>query len=581
MPGLLGIIANHDRLNDLEIEYLSLSTLDCKKKAYTHLRFERFTNPKFLNDKVFEEDDEVLIGIEGIIFNYADLRSKFSTDNNFALIKKMYKQDEASFFNDFRGEFSGFVYDKKQNIIQVFTNHTSSKNIFYYFDKDLFVFASEVKVITQILNKLGKSNNLSYAGAYSLLTYGFMLHDFTLVEDVKKLLHGHSIKIQLSHEPDDKISFSHKIEPYFRFTNEVETKDSKSEIIEKIDAKFKQSITREYQKDLEYNYRHIATLSGGLDSRMSVMMADKLGFKNITTMTFSETDYWDERIAKQIAHDKGFEFLFMALNHGNFFKDVDSPIISNDGLVFYGGASHHLRMTSLINPDEFGLQHTGMLGDAIFGTYLKNTDQNKVTVGDGAYSQGLISKIEPDFRNIAGCYTNAEIFKLYNRGFNGMFNGYWMAQQFTEFTSAFLDVDLLSYTLSIPAKYKHHEQIYIDWIRAKHRDIGKYKWEQTMTSVNLHPSVYKFVAYSRRVIRALKRRLRLSRLYSMNPIELWYRSNPSLRNHLQNVYDGNIEELSNNKELMQDCIKQYNEGNFAQKMQVLTLLRSIQILNLK
>ena len=353
MPGILGIISNHEKLTEIEIDYLSLAPFDCCKKSFENLRFERFTNPKFLDDKVFEEDDDLLIGIEGIIFNYADLRAKYKSENNFSLVKKMYEESENSFFNDFRGEFSGFVYNKKKNTVHVFTNHTSSKNIYFYYDSDVFIFASEVKIITQALKKLGKNSSLNETGAYFLLTYGFMLHDHTLVKNVKKLLPGHYIKINLAQESDGKISFKHIIDPYFHFTNSEITGESKSEIIEKIDEKFRHAVMQEYKKDVEYGFRHIATLSGGLDSRMGVLMADKLGFNDITTMTFSESDYYDEKIARKIAREHGFEYLFMSLDHGNYLKDVDSPVICNDGNVFYAGAAHHLRMTSFFNHKDF------------------------------------------------------------------------------------------------------------------------------------------------------------------------------------------------------------------------------------
>ena len=155
-----------------------------------------------------------------------------------------------------------------------------------------------------------------------------------------------------------------------------------------------------------------------------------------------------------------------------------------------------------------------------------------------------------------------------------------MIQQFTEFSSAFLNVDFLEYALSIPTELKYRWRIYLDWIRRKHRDIGKYKWEQTMTSINKWHPYFRALSYSKRVVRALKRRLHLSRLYNMNPFEAWYRSNPSLREFLGSEFRENIGKLDINPEIKDDCITQFKQGNTIQKTQVLTLLRAVDILSL-
>lgn len=44
---------------------------------------------------------------------------------------------------------------------------------------------------------------------------------------------------------------------------------------------------------------------------MNVAYAKKLGFNDITCITFSESDYLDEKIAKKICRDNHFELIFM------------------------------------------------------------------------------------------------------------------------------------------------------------------------------------------------------------------------------------------------------------------------------
>lgn len=63
---------------------------------------------------------------------------------------------------------------------------------------------------------------------------------------------------------------------------------------------FKNAIKRAFEKDLEYGYKHLVALSGGLDSRMTAWVAHTMGYTNMLNYTFSQTDYLDEKVPKQI-----------------------------------------------------------------------------------------------------------------------------------------------------------------------------------------------------------------------------------------------------------------------------------------
>ncbi len=59
----------------------------------------------------------------------------------------------------------------------------------------------------------------------------------------------------------------------------------------------------EFDKDIEYGYKHLVSLSGGLDSRMTTYVANDLGYgDSIVNLTFSKTNYVDEQTAKDIAN---------------------------------------------------------------------------------------------------------------------------------------------------------------------------------------------------------------------------------------------------------------------------------------
>src|SRR5690625_6602860 len=63
------------------------------------------------------------------------------------------------------------------------------------------------------------------------------------------------------------------------------------------------SFTREWQKDKDYGLKNFSLLSGGMDSRINFMLANKLGFDNITTFCYGNPDSEDMKISSQIAKD--------------------------------------------------------------------------------------------------------------------------------------------------------------------------------------------------------------------------------------------------------------------------------------
>lgn len=568
MPGFWAIINNDNNhaVTAGDIKYFSLKELVIDNKSIKNSSVGRFTTPKFFNDKVFFEDEESFILIEGVIYNYKELLKNYTANDYPALLKKMYSQKGDSFFNEFRGEFSGIFFDKTNNTWLIFTNHIASKPVFYYQSEGLLIVASELKVLTQIL----RNNNISYTfdtvGAYFLLTYGFMLEDYTLISEVKKLMPGNSMKFE-----HGKLA----ITEYHTFKNMAETSDSKDEIIENIDDLFCRAIELEYQKDVEYDYKHIATLSGGLDSRMNVMIASQLGYKKNFNFTLSQNNYYDEKIAKEIAADMGNPLVFYSLDGGGYLMNIEQPVRCNDGLVLYSGAAHLLACIKCLDFSEFGLIHTGQIGDGILGSLLSKPKITKPKITSGAYSKKLLGRIKSEVNTIFKKYEREEDFLLYSRGFNGALNGNWVISQFTEAASPFLDTDFIEYCFSIPPRMKYKQKIYIEWILSKRPATAKYMWEKT----KMKPSTARFLPFCIKVYRHLFAKLTGNYRYSsMNPFEHWYSHNEELRNYIADYISNNINILSGYGDLYSDVQDLASNGTFLEKTQAMTLIEAYKLL---
>ena len=566
MPGFLGEISKTNvkkgfgKLNKSNLIHQTIES----QKYY----LERRTIRKFENDKVFSEDDGYIIVTEGVILNSLQLIEKYRARDLKSTVVRMYEQNGDTFFNEFRGSFSGLLYDKIRNKWLIYTNHIGDKQIFYALLGNTVIFGSEMTYLIDYMRNNDISYTLDEVGAYFLLTYGYMLEDYTLIREIRKLNAGKYIKIE---------DGNFQILTYYEIDNTPDNSQDEEDIIENIDRLFRNAVKLEFEKDKEYGYKHIASLSGGLDSRMTVWVAHELGYKEQLNVTFSQTDYLDETIAKEISRDLKHEWLFYALDNGIYLKNIREIIEINFGDCLYSGAAHENGCLSKINFDKYGIYHTGQIGDVILGTfYSSENPQASYKPGDGAYSTRLVQKDEKKYLKYK--YNNEEVFKFYNRAFTGALQGNLVDQKYTEVTSPFLDMEFFEYCLKIPLKYRYDHRIYKKWILRKYPDAAKYKWEKikgkiTERTYSIFGRTTTLKALPRKAFNKLFHTSSLNTKHHMNPLDYWYNTNDDLREFFLDTFNKGIDLLENEK-LRSDCQKLFTEGSTIEKTQVLTLLEA-------
>ena len=577
MPGFCGICGNLPPQLDwpLPIGNELCSTIKRDIRFKNHY-IQQYITPKFVNDKLFFNGAEIFVCTDGTLLNAKDLCSKFNIQDYNDLVETMYEEQGTKFVSELRGDFSGVIHDKSKDKIHIFTNHIGSKTLYYFLDEknNILIYGSGLRAVLNIMRECGYETNLSELGAYFLLTFGYMLKDNTLCSTVKKLLPGTILNFDLE---DGSIS----TERYYELRSTPYIEDTKENILRETDRRFKEAIKKEYDIDLEYGYRHVATLSGGLDSRMNVTKAKMLGYEDILAITFSQSNYLDEHIAKQIASDFGFDFLFFSLDNGNYLKDIESPIIANDGQVFFAGSAHMLAMLRLLDWGPLGLVHTGQIGDLILGSYLLDRKHSPILdkmVSKAAYSTKLIDRIPASiFEELNQTYETGEMFAFYERCVNGVFNGYQVIQNYSEFASPFLYVDFLDYVMKISPEYRYDNALYNEWIENYASIASKYPWEKTGVKINagyMTKLMFRIVKIVRRNIFGDETQI------SMNPFEYWYNTNPGLKEAFETYFRETIQILDEHPKLREDTLFLFKNGNTLEKTQALSLLAAVKQLNL-
>lgn len=561
MPGIFGNNIN-SHINIMEQEnriYKNLSD------NYWYLELSGIK--KFENDKTLYNDGNYLILIDGVILNLSSLKKEYNANDIEELTIKMYEKEGEQFFNIFRGNFCGFFRDKKSNKILIFTNHTGDKTIFYYHENNNIIFASEIKHILKCMQK----NNLKYSidkrGIYCMLTYAYMYDNLTLVQEIKRLLPGNYIKIQ---------NGDLEILEYYKLSNKViENNETEEQIMANIEEKFKKAVELQVNKNKEYGYTDIAPLSAGLDSRMTNYMIKKISSNPIYNITYSQTGQLDEITPAKIAEELKNHWIFKNLNNGLALYFIDESLKFSDGIIYYVWPSQLYDFMKIINNDNLGIVHTGVIGDAVLGTFFKG-EKYIYNVGDGAYSKKLISKLIKilDVKN----YDNYEIGMFYNRAFNGAVLGYSMVfQNYTEAISPFMNTEFMNYCLSLPLKYRKRHDIYYKWVNKYHPNASKYSHngvkipKKSKFEIKIKGNKYSISSILSICGNKLRNRFN-RRNNDMNPIQQWYDNNEELRNKMDMYFKDNIYLMSKYQDIKLDMEELYNLGTAMEKSQVITIL---------
>lgn len=484
---------------------------------------------KFFEDKVFFEDDDCILILDGVILNKCDL---IIDDDWCHTIKSLYISKGNEFFSVFRGCFSGAVYNKKRDEWLVFTDQLGQKFIFYYYDGQHFSCSSMIGEIYKTLKQNNIVYNLDDKAPYMLLSYGYMLDNYTLCKNIKKIRPGSYIVLSANGLRECN---------YYQLNNEPNFTRSEEETISEIDRLFSQAVTRQYKKDNEYGYKHVCALSGGLDCRMTTFVANELGFKKQINITFSESDYYDETLAKRMARDLKHEWIYKSLDNGLWLFDVEKITRVTGGNVLYYGLAHSDSLYRYLDFSSLGMVHSGQLGDIVIGSKTKS-HKERYAFGDGAYSKKYTKYLEDA---IVNNFPNHEIGCWYTRYLNGANNGLQNIYNYTETCSPFMDLDFLEFCLSIPSELRYNHKLYRKWVILKHPQAANYVWETTGAKLNepiinlLGRSIPVSKMMSKlflRVMIGLGIKSKDS-LASMNPLNKYISTNKELRDFYQLYFE--------------------------------------------
>ena len=126
----------------------------CNKRVYLgHSRLSILDLSENGNQPMFSEDRQVWIVFNGEIYNFPELKKKYFGQDDFRsgtdteVILRLYLEKGISCISELNGDFAIAIYDKRLKKLFLVRDRVGVKPLYYYLDKERFIFASEIKAI--------------------------------------------------------------------------------------------------------------------------------------------------------------------------------------------------------------------------------------------------------------------------------------------------------------------------------------------------------------------------------------------------------------------------------------------------
>jgi asparagine synthase (glutamine-hydrolysing) len=351
--------------------------------------------------------ERYVISYNGEVYNFIKIKEELSklgqtfkggsdTEVILAAIEQ-WGLDEA--LKQFEGMFAFSLWDKKEKTLTLCRDRLGEKPLFYGWNGNDFVWASELKAIVALDNWQGTMRNRSVS-AY--LKYGYVPAPYSIYQDIYKLIPGSYLKLNLkdTKSPTSLNPYAaesaNKLQPqyYWNFSKvanqEVNHKITYSEAIDKLDDLLTQSIQDQMISDVPYG----AFLSGGIDSSAVASIMQSLSHNQIKTFTigFEEKDYNEAPFAKEISNHLGTKHHEMFISSNDCLQLVpqinnlvDEPFADSSILPSY--------FVSKLARENVTVCLSGDAGDELFCGY------NRYTKPEEIFKQ--VNKLPYAFRQIA------------------------------------------------------------------------------------------------------------------------------------------------------------------------------------
>ena len=312
-------------------------------------------------------DDKYVLVFNGEIYNYLELRQHltskgitFKTHSDTEVLLNMYIVYGKECINKLNGMFAFAIYDKQKDSLFLARDHFGIKPLYYKYQNDYFVFASEVKAILKYPEIKADVDTKSLN---EYLTFQVMLKKHTLFKDIHTLEPATYMVVEKGKIKEKK--------RYWEFSYDIDNTKSEEEYSSELLHLLENSLNIQTRSDVSVG----AYLSGGIDSSLVSTLASKNYFGNLQTFSggFKDSKEFNETEYAKVVHKS-----INSIHHEIFPTSKD--FVDNFEKIMYhmdypeaGPGVFSQYMVSKLASEHVKVVLGGQGGDEIFGGYTRYT----------------------------------------------------------------------------------------------------------------------------------------------------------------------------------------------------------------
>jgi len=312
------------------------------------------------------EDGSLWITYNGEIFNHAALRPaleeaghRYRSHCDTEAILHAYEQYGPDCVTHFRGMFAFALWDKDTRTLFCARDRLGKKPLYYYWDGQLFAFASEIKAL---LAHPAISPRFEESLLPEYLHFGYTSGGQTLFAGIRKLMPGHWLRLT-----PEKLEVRAYWELPCGGAARDDQRDDESWIAE-CRQRLEEAVRTRLMSDVPLGM----FLSGGVDSSAIAALMKRMCDGPVKTFAvgYREQEFSELSYARQVAQAIGTEHHEVVIGMDEFFEALPRMIWHEDEPVAWP-SSVSLYFVSRLAADQVKVVLTGEGSDEMFAGYAR------------------------------------------------------------------------------------------------------------------------------------------------------------------------------------------------------------------
>lgn len=378
------------------------------------------------------EDQNLWIVYNGEIYNYEQLRNvlesrghRYRTRSDTETILHLYEEYGVDCVQHLQGMFAFAIWNKRDRRLFAARDRLGIKPLYYSYDSQTFLFASEIKAILAhpgIRTEFNKSVLAEY------LAFGYIAGPATLFAGIKKLLPGHTLEISETGQI--------RIQQYWDLSfEEGANEQPRDYYVKKYRELLEESVASHLMSDVPLG----VFLSGGLDSSVIAALATKArgGPPKTFSVGYAENTFSELPYARQVAKHIGSEHHEVRMTCEEFFDALPALIWHEDEPIVWP-SSVPLHFVARLAKQHVTVVLTGEGADETLAGYTRYAFTLKNSAADGLYRALTPASLRKFVRaGINRSQLPANLRRKLEHTFLVRDGGAWSSFYFDNFYSAF------------------------------------------------------------------------------------------------------------------------------------------------